>query len=51
VFVMEGANSVYCKSDQWQLFSLVLASLGNMSALTFSDLGIVGCRLVQKRIG
>jgi len=43
VFVVEGANSVCCKSDQCRLFSLVLASLDNMSALTFSDLGM--CRM------
>jgi len=30
VFVMEGADSVCCKSDQWRLFSLVFASLDNM---------------------
>ena len=40
MFVMEGADSVCCKSDRWWLFSLVLASLDNMSALTFLDLGM-----------
>ena len=37
---MEGADSVCCKSDRWRLFNLVLASLDNMSTLTFSDLGM-----------
>ena len=30
MFVMEGADSVCCKSDKWHLFRLVLASLDNM---------------------
>jgi len=38
VFVMEGTDSVCCKSDRCRLFSLVLANLDNMSALTFSYL-------------
>jgi len=38
VFVMEGVDSVCCKGDQWWLFSSMLASLDNISALTFSDL-------------
>ena len=46
VFVIEGADSVCYNSDRWRLFNLVLASLDNMSALTFSDLGCVGCELV-----
>jgi len=40
VVFMEGADSVCCKSDRWRLFNLVLASLDNMSTLTFSDLGM-----------
>jgi len=40
VFVVEGADSVCCKSDQCRFFSLVLASLDNMLALTFSDMGM-----------
>jgi len=51
VFVVKGADSVCCKRDLCRLFSLVLASLDNMSALTFLDLGCVGCILVQKHIG
>ena len=51
MFVMDGANNVCCKRDMCQLFSLVLASLDNMSALTFSLLGCVGRTHVQKRIG
>jgi len=37
---VERADSVCCKRDQCRLFSLVLASLDNMSALTFSDRGM-----------
>ena len=40
MFVVEGADSVCCKSDQCRFFSLVLASLDNMLALTFSDMGM-----------
>jgi len=50
VFVVDDADSVCCKRDLCQLFSLVLASLDNMSALTFSVLGCVGCILVRKQI-
>jgi len=37
---MEGADNVYCNSDRWRLFNLVLASLDNMSTLTFLNLGM-----------
>ena len=40
VFVVDGADSVCCKMDLCRLFNLVLASLDNMSALTFSVLGM-----------
>jgi len=40
VFVVEGADSVCCNSDRCRPFSLVLASLDNMSALKFSNLGM-----------
>jgi len=40
VFVVDGADSVCCKRDLCRLFSLVLASLDNMSALTFSGMGM-----------
>jgi len=40
VFVVEGANSVCYKRDRCRVFSLVLTSLDNMSALTFSDWGM-----------
>ena len=40
MFVVESADSVCCKSDRCQLFSLVLPSLDNTSALTFFDLGM-----------
>jgi len=48
VCVMEGADSVYCNNDRWRLFSLVLASLENMSALTFSDLRMCWMRTCSK---
>ena len=38
VFVVEGVDSVCVRSDRCQLFSLELAILDNMSALTFSYL-------------
>jgi len=40
VFVVDGADSVCYKRDLCGLFSLVLASLYSMSALTFSVLGM-----------
>jgi len=40
MFVIDGANNVYCSRDLCLLFSLVLASLDRISALTFSLLGI-----------
>jgi len=40
VFVMEGADNVCCNSDRWRLFNLVQASLDDISALMFSDLGM-----------
>ena len=40
MFVVDDADSVCCKRDMCQLFSLVLTSLDNMSALTFSVLGM-----------
>ena len=40
MFVVEGADSVCCNSDRCRPFSLVLASLDNMSALKFSNLGM-----------
>jgi len=48
VFVMEGVDSVCCKSDRCWLFSLVLASLDNMSAPTFSDLGMCWMQTCSK---
>jgi len=40
VLVMEGAGSVCCNRDRCRLFNLEQTSLDNMSALTFSDLGM-----------
>jgi len=40
MFNVDGAYSVCCKRDLCRLLSLVLASLDNMSALTFSVLGM-----------
>jgi len=40
MFVMDGANSVYCKSDLCLPLSLVLASFDRTFARTFSSLGI-----------
>jgi len=37
---MEGADNVCCNSDRWRLFNLVQASLDDISALMFSDLGM-----------
>jgi len=48
VFVMEGADRVCCKSDRWRFFTLVLASLDNMSALTFLDLGMCWMQTCSK---
>jgi len=51
VLVMEGAGSFCCNRDRCRLFNLVLASLDNMSTLTFSDLGCVVCGLVRRWTG
>jgi len=51
MFVVDGADYVYCKKDLCQLFSLLLASLDRMSALTFSLLGMCWSIHNQKRIG
>ena len=40
MFVVEGMDNVCYKRDWCQLFSLVLASLDNMSVLTFSGQGM-----------
>jgi len=40
MLVIDGVGNVCCKRDLCQLLSLVLASLDNMSALTFSVLGM-----------
>ena len=48
MFVMEGADNVCCKSDQWRLFSLVLTSLDNMSTLTFADMGMCWMQTCSK---
>jgi len=40
MFVVDGADNFCCKRDLCWLFSLVVASLDSMSALTFSLLGI-----------
>ena len=37
---VDGADSVCCKRDLCRLLSLVLASLDNMSVLTFSVFGM-----------
>jgi len=39
MFVIDGANNVYCKRDLCLVFCLVLASLDRISALTFSLIG------------
>ena len=40
MFIMDSADSVCCKRDMCLLFSLVLGSLDNTSALTFLVLGM-----------
>jgi len=46
---MEGAGSVCCNRDPYRLFKLVLASLDNISALTFSDLWMCCIGLVRRQ--
>jgi len=48
MFVVDGADSVCCKRDLCQLFSLVLASLDSLSALTFSLLGMCWTHTLSK---
>jgi len=40
MFVIDGADNVYCRRDLCRLFNLVLSSLDRISALTFSLLGM-----------
>ena len=48
VCVMDGVDSVCCSKDQLQFFSLVLANLERMSALTLSVLGMCSTRTCSK---
>jgi len=40
MFVVDGADNVYCKRDMCRLFSLMLVSLDSVLALTFSLMGM-----------